>query len=64
MEKDNDEDFLRIRCEKCEKGKFKLWLTENLNVRVICSSCGTPFVLRLDDSTKRLITQWNSEEME
>ena len=53
-----------IKCEECEKNKFVLCLTENLNLKVICTHCGNSFDLELSDKTKRIRTEWRSGDAE
>lgn len=55
-----------IKCEECEKNKFVLRLTEELNLKVICPHCGNSFELELANSTKKMRFDWegNTEGQE
>lgn len=53
-----------IKCEECEKNKFVLRLTENLNLKVICTHCGHSFELELADKTKHIRTEWKDGDAE
>ena len=54
--------LFEVDCEKCGGNLFRTYLTENLDLTIVCTKCGKEFELELNKKHKRMRMMWDNSE--